>query len=201
MLKSSQYANTQNSNKRTICPKGAHNVMMSFINTGNGGVFTTFSGIVTLLPRLDDVIGMRVCSMLINCPTGFTFTGGWQWVLQSQFLAQVLARDPYYVAASTSADVPLTVQAQPISSIIAVAQIASSTGFASNQTAQSSLYELDHYLPFAGPTPIDRYDWQVAPLNGTWTFTGAYTIEINIEFYHECGCSGSTTKTDIVMSY
>lgn len=167
----------------TVCPKGSTKIILSYQNTA--GPFTTAGGTARLTKRIDQAIGVRVVSMNIRAPAGFTWTGGWSYGFFSDRLGSQLARNPFQLAANTNNNALVSTA---MTSLLGVSGLGQSTGFADNQAPNMLNEDLNPYMQFPDPCPIETFDWSIQPLNGIWAFTATYTIEVILEFKHLCEC-------------
>lgn len=159
------------------CPKTTK-IVLSY--TKSGAPFTTLGGTASLVKRLDEVIGVKV--KYVNVRGAGTDTGGFLFTLNSFQLGSMVGSNPIQIDAQTDVT---ALNPVAYSTVIGFGGFALNAPFIDNAALKENL---NCYLPFPNPCPLQQFDWFLAPLSGTWTLTASYTIEIVLEFTHLCHC-------------
>ncbi len=176
--------NSSSSNSRfKVCPnKPSKQVLLSYQNTA--GPFTSLTGNVRFVKRLDDVVQCRVNKISIASPAGVTLSGGYALYLASSKLSALVGQNPFILAVATNSS---DLIAYEVSTVIALGDLSQLT-LATNSDTPARLAHINPILNFLAPSPVESFDWQVGLCNGSLALTAAYTVEIEIEFFQSCHC-------------
>lgn len=142
----------------------------------NGASFSSFTGVTTLSPKLENVVGMKILfsSTYVNPSSS---RGGTLWCFKSAALGSRLVKNNWYTS---------TTQNTTVSTAEANSNIIGMSSLSLSSTPIFEGYRVNTYLPFSSPTDIHSFDWVVEAAAGTFTYTGGIgTVEIIIAFYQE----------------
>ncbi len=177
------YINSPSLPRFKVCPnKPPKQVLLSYQNTA--GPFTTLSGNVRFIKRLDNVVQCRVNKINISSPSGVTLTGGYAFYLASSKLSSLIGQNPFVMATGVNSSDLL---AYEVSTVVGLGDLSQLT-LVTNGDTSSRLEHINPIMNFLAPSPVESFDWQIGLCNGSLTLTAAYTVEIEIEFYQSCEC-------------
>ncbi len=140
------------------------------------GPFTVFSGVERLQSRIDDVIGLRVLEMnVVSASNGFI--GSSLIKLKSSLLGSLLDQNTFHIGTAVDSNSTISTARSDVIGL----------GFSSGGN-NDIFVNMNSFLPFAKPSPIEGFNWEIEEVVGSKSYAATYTIEFVIEFTHLCTC-------------
>lgn len=166
------------------CPKGSFRICLSNRITA-GLPFTTqrLENKTSLPYRLENIVAFRVLYFNVSCASGsLPLSAGYLYTIMSGKLGSKVSNNPYSIGAVTDSSSSI---ASPVSDVIGMSAFVGESTF--NHDA-FPFPTINQKMYFNSPQSIDSFDWNILPVNGSFTITQPCAIEAIIEFYPLCQC-------------